>query len=125
MLADFDTGYVLDALSLGIIVLDRQLCAIYANVIAQHLLALNMPGVRGRPLSQFLPQPERFAQAVRDALETGAAVDCSLGITLEQSPAGAQPVSVRVAPLSNQVSGAYVLVELRSPGDAPSAVMIG
>lgn len=119
VLADFDTGTVLDALSLGIIVLDKQLCAIYANVTAQDLLALHMPGMRGRPLAQFLPQPQRFAQAVRDALERGAAVDCSLGIDAEQSPASPRPVNVRIAPLSNQVSGAYVLVELGGHRSSP------
>lgn len=54
MLADFDTGRVLDELSLGIIVLDRQLCAIYANVIAQSLLGLHLPSMRGRPAGDFL-----------------------------------------------------------------------
>lgn len=54
MLADFDTGRVLDELSFGIIVLDRQLCAIYANVIAQNLLGLHLPSMRGRPLADFL-----------------------------------------------------------------------
>lgn len=54
VLADFDTGHVLDELSFGIIVLDRQLCAIYANVIAQNLLGLHLPSMRGRPLADFL-----------------------------------------------------------------------
>lgn len=54
MLADFDTGRVLDELSFGIMVLDRQLCAIYANVIAQKLLGLHLPSMRGRPLADFL-----------------------------------------------------------------------
>lgn len=54
VLADFDTGRVLDELSFGIIVLDRQLCAIYANTIAQSLLGLHLPSMRGRPLAEFL-----------------------------------------------------------------------
>ena len=54
VLADFDTGRVLDELSFGIIVLDRQLCAIYANVIAQSLLGLHLPSMRGRPVRDFL-----------------------------------------------------------------------
>ena len=56
VLVDFDTGYVLDALSFAIIVLDKQLCVIYANVVAQDLLALDLSSLRGRPLAHFLPQ---------------------------------------------------------------------
>lgn len=54
MLADFDTGRVLDQLSFGVIVLDRQRCAIYANLVAQSLLGLHLPSMRGRPLADFL-----------------------------------------------------------------------
>lgn len=59
MLADFDTGHVLDELSIGIVVLDRQLCAIYANAIAQDLLGLQLPGMRGRPIADFVDLESR------------------------------------------------------------------
>lgn len=54
VLVDFDAGHVLDELSFGIIVLDRERCAIYANAIAQNLLGLHLPSMRGRPLGDFL-----------------------------------------------------------------------
>ena len=41
-LSHFDPADLLDALSTGIIVLDAQLCAIYANVAAQDLLAFSL-----------------------------------------------------------------------------------
>lgn len=112
VLVDFDTGYVLDELSSGIIVLDEQLCAIYANVIAQDMLAVRLPDIRGRPLPQLLPRPGRFVCAVRRALRTGATVDYTLRMGFERWPENADSINVRIAPLHNQLSGKYVLVEM-------------
>ena len=112
VLADFDAGNVLDTLSLGIIVLDEQLCTIYANATAQKLLDLPLQGMRGRPFAPFLPRPERFACAVRRILKSGAAVDYTLRVGFERSPGNADLVNMRVAPLSNQMSGTYVLIEM-------------
>ena len=112
VLADFDTGYVLDALSPGIVVIDDQLCTIYANAIAQTLLTVHLPGMRGKPLAHFLPRPGRFLCAVRQALRTGAAVDYSLRTDFARWPENADSINVRIAPLHNQMHGAYVLVEM-------------
>jgi nitrogen-specific signal transduction histidine kinase len=112
VLVDFDTGYVLDTLSFGIVMLDQQLCIIYANLIAQDLLALHLSGMRGRPLAHFLPQPQRFACAARRALRSGAAVEYTLRVGFERRPRSADSINVRIAPLSNPMSGAYVLVEM-------------
>ncbi len=113
VLADFDTADVLDALSLGIVVLDAQLCTIYANVIAQDFLSLRVPSMRGRPLEHFLPRPQRFACAVRRALKRGAAVEYTLRHASERCLESPGSVNVRIAPLWNQMSGgAYVLVEI-------------
>ncbi len=48
-----DPTDLLDALSTGIIMLDAQLCAIYANVAAQDLLAFSLNKARGRHLAIF------------------------------------------------------------------------
>lgn len=112
VLADFDTGYVLDALSSGIVVLDEQLCAIYANAIAQNLLAVHLPRMRGQPLTHFLPRPSRFLCAVRRALRTRVAVDYSLRTDFARWPENADSINVRIVPLRNQMHGAYVLVEM-------------
>jgi len=112
VLADFDTGHVLDALSCGIIVLDRQFCAIYANGIAQDLLALHLPDMRGQPFAQFLPQTQRFACAVRHAVESGSAVDYNLRVARQDGSEKADWISARIAPLCNEMSGTYVMVEL-------------
>jgi PAS domain-containing protein len=112
VLADFDTGRVLDELSFGIIVLDRQLCAIYANVIAQSLLGLHLPSMRGRPLADYLAQPQRFSYFVRRALEGGVAVDYAIRIGLRHRPEDVEAITLRIVPLCSQTARGYLLVEL-------------
>jgi nitrogen-specific signal transduction histidine kinase len=131
VLADFDTGHVLDELSSGIVVLDEQLCMIYANAIAEDLLAVHLPGIRGRPLPQLLPRPGRFVCAVRRALRRGATVDYTLRMGFERWPENADSINVRIAPLHNRMSGTYVLVEMsgrtwvRFGSSAPLAIAKG
>lgn len=115
VLADFDTGYVLDAVSLGLIVLDKQLCVIYANVVAQDQLLLDLPSLRGQPLAHFLPQLKCFTHAVRGALETGAAVDYTLYFERDNGPERLLSNMVSIRSVCNRMSGAYVLVELNAP----------
>ena len=50
-LSHFDPADLLDALSTGIIMLDAQLCPVYANVAAQDLLAFSLNMARGRPFA--------------------------------------------------------------------------
>jgi PAS domain-containing protein len=112
VLADFDTGYVLDILSSGVIILDEQLCTIYANAIAQNLLGVHLPDTRGRPLAHFLPRPGRFVCAVQRALRRRVAVDYVLRTGLDRLPENVDSINVRIAPLCKQMYGAYVLVEM-------------
>ena len=53
-LSHFDPAELLDALSTGILMLDAQLCPIYANVAAQDMLAFSLNATRGRPFGDFL-----------------------------------------------------------------------
>jgi PAS domain-containing protein len=48
-------GDLLDALSIGIVVLDAQLCVIYANSAAQDALAFRVNQTRGRSFGDFSP----------------------------------------------------------------------
>lgn len=112
VLADFDTGSVLDILSSGIVILDQQLCSIYANAIAENLLAVHLPDMRGRPLAHFLPRPGRFVCAVQRALRRRVAVDYVLRTGSDRLPENLDSINVRIAPLCNQMYGAYLLVEM-------------
>jgi len=111
VLENFDAERVLDALGFGIIVLDEQLCAIYANVIAQHRLAVRLREIRGRPLVDFLPRPQGFALAVRCVLESGATLDYTLRVGLQRSHENMDSFDVRIVPLRNQTMGMYALIE--------------
>jgi len=112
VLADFDAGDVLDALSLGIIVLDLQLCAVYANVGAEDLLAVPAERLRGRPLASFLPQPQPFLHAVERALARGETVAFDLAGYAGWSAGVTGTLSLRVAPMRDQLSGRHLLLEL-------------
>jgi nitrogen-specific signal transduction histidine kinase len=112
VLADFDAADVLDALSLGIIVLDSQLCAVYANLGAEELLAVGAESLRGRPLARFLPQPERFLHAVENALKRKEVVVFDLAESAECHSDPAGTLNVRIAPLRDQLSGRHLLLEL-------------
>ena len=53
-LAHYDPADLLDALATGIVVLDAQLCVVYANVAAQTLLAMSFKSARGRPFDELV-----------------------------------------------------------------------
>src|SRR5215475_15097437 len=73
-LAHFDPADLLDALSTGIVMLDAQLCAIYANVAAQDLLAFSLNQARGRPFADFLQDSNGLNSILRRALESGEGI---------------------------------------------------
>ena len=64
-LAHFDPADLLDALATGILMLDAQLCPVYANVAAQDLLAFSLKMARGRPFTELLHEPEGLGAILR------------------------------------------------------------
>lgn len=114
VLADFDAGDVLDIISLGIIVIDSQLCAVYANTRAEELLAVRVENLRGRPLASFLPQPQPFLQAAERAFQYEEVVTFDLTGYAERSSDGTDVLDLRVMPLRNQLSARHLLLELRA-----------
>src|SRR5688572_21258548 len=73
-LSHFDPTDLFDALSTGIIVLDAQLCPIYANVAAQDLLAFSLNKARGRPFGDFLHDSNGLIANLRRVLQTGEGI---------------------------------------------------
>src|SRR5580700_12117602 len=63
-LAHFDPADLLDALATGIVMLDAQLCPMYANVAAQDLLAFSLKTARGRPFTDLLHAPDALATGI-------------------------------------------------------------
>ena len=112
-LSHFDPADLLDALSTGIVVLDAQLCAIYANVAAQDLLAFSLNKARGRPFSDFLIDSNGLKTILRRALEAGEGIaDRELTVRPAGSPREVRTLDVTITPLEGQVTGTHLLLEV-------------
>ena len=112
-LSHFDPAELLDALSTGIVMLDAQLCAIYANVAAQDLLAFSLNQARGRPFSDFLHDANGLPAILRRALDTGEGIaDRELAVRPVGAPRETRTLDVTITPLDGQVTGTHLLLEL-------------
>ena len=112
-LSHFEPTDLLDALSTGIIVLDAQLCAIYANVAAQDLLGFSLNKARGRPFSDFLLDANGLTGILRRALEAGEGItDRDLSIRPAGAPRESRTLDVTITPLEGQITGTHLLLEL-------------
>jgi two-component system nitrogen regulation sensor histidine kinase GlnL len=112
-LSHFDPTDLIDALSTGIVMLDAQLCAIYANVAAQDLLAFSLNQARGRPFADFLQDTNGLSAILRRALDTGEGIaDRELVIRPLGAPRDARILDVTITPLAGQITGTHLLLEL-------------
>jgi two-component system, NtrC family, nitrogen regulation sensor histidine kinase GlnL len=111
-LAHFDPAYLLDALATGIVMLDAQLCPMYANVAAQDLLAFSLNTARGRPFTDLLHEPESLGALLRRSLSSGEGIaDRELLVRPAQAPREPRTLDVTLTPLDG-VTGRYLLLEL-------------
>jgi two-component system nitrogen regulation sensor histidine kinase GlnL len=109
----FEPAELFDALSTGIVVLDAQLCPIYANVAAQDLLAFSLKQARGRPFGELLLEANGLIGSLRRALETAAGIaDRELTVRPAGAPREARVLDVTITPLEGQVTGTHLLLEL-------------
>ena len=112
-LSHFDPTDLLDALSTGIVMLDAQLCPIYANVAAQDLLAFSLNQARGRPFGDFLQDSNGLIGILRRALQTGEGIaDRELVIRPIGAPRDTRILDVTITPLAGQITGTHLLLEL-------------
>lgn len=111
-LAHFDPADLLDALSTGIVMLDAQLCPVYANVAAQDLLAFSLRQARGRPFTELLHEPEGLGRVLRRALRAREGIaDRELAVRPAGAPREARTLDVTITPLS-ALTGIHLLLEL-------------
>ncbi len=111
-LSQFDAADLLDALSTGIVMLDQQLCPVYANVAAQDLLAFSLKMARGRPFKDFLHDAEGLCRILRRALETGESItDREVAIRPAATPREARTLDVTITPFSG-LTGTQLLLEI-------------
>ena len=116
VLSDCDASHVLEALSIGIVILDSQLCPVYANQLGLELLAVTARQVRGRPIVTLF----REASALAEIL-SGALVDEEsrwIGrvrlrtVDGESLPGSAGPIDVGIVPVDGFSTGTHLLLEL-------------
>jgi len=111
-LAHFDPADLLDALSTGIVMLDAQLCPVYANVAAQDLLAFSLNIARGRPFTDLLHEPESLGRILRRALTSGEGIaDRELAVRPAGAPREVRTLDVTITPMS-ALTGRHLLLEL-------------
>ena len=111
-LAHFDPADLLDALTTGIVMLDAQLCPVYANVAAQDLLAFSLKMARGRPFADFLHDANGLTRILRRALETGEGIaDRELAVRPAGAPREVRTLDVTITPLTG-LTGTHLLLEL-------------
>jgi len=111
-LSQFDAADLLDALSTGIVMLDQQLCPVYANVAAQDLLAFSLKMARGRPFKDFLHDAEGLCRILRRALESGESItDREVAIRPAAAPREARTLDVTITPFSG-LTGTQLLLEI-------------
>jgi two-component system nitrogen regulation sensor histidine kinase GlnL len=114
-LSHFDPASLLDVLSTGIVILDSQLCMIYANVGAQDLLAHGLNQARGRPITELFADPEALRRLLLRSLDR---VETCSGHEIPLMPVGKpgirEPVivDVTVTPLEGQLTGTHLLLEI-------------
>ena len=114
-LSQFEPTELFDSLSTGIVVLDAQLCPIYANVSAQDFMAASLRQARGRPFAELFYDPRQLVDVLRRSLanlETCTQHELQLkavGSTTNRDPS---VIDLIVTPLEGQVTGTYLLLEL-------------
>jgi two-component system, NtrC family, nitrogen regulation sensor histidine kinase GlnL len=112
-ISHFDPTDLLDALSTGIIMLDAQLCPIYANVAAQDLLAFSLNKARGRPFGDFLHDSNALISILRRSIDTGESfADRELAVRPAGAPRDLRTLDVTITPLEGQLTGTHLLLEL-------------
>jgi two-component system, NtrC family, nitrogen regulation sensor histidine kinase GlnL len=112
-LAHFDPAELLDTLSTGIVMLDAQLCPIYANVAAQDLLAFSLNLARGRPFGDCLHDAAGLTAILRRALESGEGIaDREISVRPAGAPRETRTLDVTITPLAGLVTGTHLVLEL-------------
>jgi two-component system, NtrC family, nitrogen regulation sensor histidine kinase GlnL len=111
-LAHFDAADLFDALATGILVLDAQLCPVYANVAAQDLLAFSLKMARGRPFTDLLHEPEGLGAILKRSLASGESIaDRELAVRPASSPREVRTLDITLTPLE-ALTGRHLLLEL-------------
>ncbi len=112
----FHGSELLEALSTGLVLLDAQLCVLYANIGAQDLLGISLRQARGLPLAELFAGAHGLLELLRRALQDN---ESCAGHELALVPVAALPASrapavvdFTVTPLEAPLGGRQLLLEL-------------
>ena len=111
-LASYDPADLLDALATGIVVLDTQLCVVYANVAAQNLLAMSFNQARGRPFADLFAEFNGTLATLVRARDTGD-IYSEREVTVRPTamPRETRVLDITMTPLDG-MTGPQLLLEL-------------
>ncbi len=112
-LSHYDPADLLDALATGIVVLDAQLCVVYANVAAQGLLAMSFKQARGRPFQELFIESNGLVATLRRAQQQAETItEREVAVRPIAVPREPRVLDIMVTPLEGQMTGTHVLLEL-------------
>src|SRR5262249_60178092 len=101
-----------NALPTGIVMVDRKLGGVYANVAAQDLLAFSLKMARGRPFVELLHDAEGLRALLKRALESGEALaDREVALRPAGAPREPRTLDVTITPVSG-ITGPQLLLEI-------------
>ncbi len=112
-IAHFEPADLIGALTTGIVVLDSDLCVVYANVAAQDLLAVSVNQARGKPFLSLVLEADPLGVLMRRALETGETLS-EREMAVQAGPLGRERrvIDVTMTPLDSEFERKYLLLEI-------------
>jgi len=111
--AHHDPADLLDALSMGVVLLDPVLAVLHANVAAQGLMALGLNQARGRAFCDLFADSGNLQLALLRARDTGEVVtECDLTFRLAGIPKDFRVVDVTATPIDSPSGARRVVLEL-------------
>ncbi len=112
-LSHYDPNDLLDALATGIVVLDAQLCVVYANVAAQGLLAMSFNQARGRPFQDLFIDCNGLIATLKRAQNGAESIsEREVPVRPVTTPREPRVLDITATPLEGQMTGTHVLIEL-------------
>ena len=112
-IAHFEPADLIGALTTGIVMLDSDLCVVYANVAAQDLLAVSVNQARGKPFLSLVLEADSLGVLMRRAVETGETLS-ERELSVQAGPLGREHrvIDVTMTPLDSEFDRKYLLLEI-------------
>ncbi len=112
-ISHFDPAELIGALATGILVLDADLCVVYANVAAQDLLAVSVNQARGRPFTDFVAEAKSLGTVLRRSLDSGESfAERELVIERRGAVRERRVIDLSIMPLDADTARGYLLLEI-------------